>query len=232
MLIIPVIDLLHGQVVHAVRGQRELYQPIKSQLCNGSNPVAVVKAFMGIHSFRNFYIADLDLISGTGNNESCIKELKTEFSDTNFWLDAGKDNLEITNASKHDNIIPVIGSETGISPQVLIGIIKINPRVILSLDFREKKFIGDQELLAQTETWPDNIIIMNLSLVGSSLGPDADLIGHIRHLSQRRNIYVGGGIRNPDDLLLLESMNVSGVLIATALHDRSLSSEQIAPFLT
>ena len=44
MILIPVIDLMHGQVVRAVRGDRHAYRPIVSALCDGSDPVTVARA--------------------------------------------------------------------------------------------------------------------------------------------------------------------------------------------
>ena len=44
MLLIPVIDLLDGQVVRGVRGERARYRPIESALCRGSEPLAVSRA--------------------------------------------------------------------------------------------------------------------------------------------------------------------------------------------
>jgi phosphoribosylformimino-5-aminoimidazole carboxamide ribotide isomerase len=230
MVIIPVIDLLQGQVVHAVLGQRKFYQPVQSRLCSGSNPVDIVQAFLAIHAFKIIYIADLDLILGTGDNNYCMKDLRTSFADINFWLDAGKGNLEAIHFGKQDHMIPVIGSETGVSSQLLSDIVKVNPQTILSLDFRDQEFIGGSDLLEITANWPENIIIMNLARIGSCLGPNIDLIRHIQDQAGNRNIYIGGGVRNFDDLLLLESMKITGVLLATALHNRTITDDQIARF--
>ena len=230
MDIIPVIDLLQGHVVHAVRGQRASYQPVQSRLCPGNNPLDIVQAFLAIHPFRTIYIADLDSISGAGDNNSCVEELRTFFDDMNFWLDAGKETLKSIQIKKQDHLIPVIGSETGVSPGLLSGMVKINPDAILSLDFMDQDFIGDPGLLELTSIWPENIIIMNLARVGSCLGPDTELIRDIRDRAGNRNIYIGGGIKNFDDLLLLESMEIAGVLLATALHDRTITGDHIARF--
>ena len=230
MLIIPVIDLLHGHVVHAVRGQRDNYQPVQSRLCPGSNPLDIVQAFLAIHSFRTIYIADLDSISGTGNNNSYVEEIRTSFDDINFWLDAGKETLDTIKIKNQDRLIPVIGSETGVSPRMLSDLLTINSKTILSLDFMDQAFKGNPDLLEHTSTWPGNIIIMNLARVGSCLGPDTELIRYIRDQAGNRKVYIGGGIKNFDDLLLLESMEIAGVLVATALHDRTITSDQIASF--
>ena len=43
MNLIPVIDLMQGQVVRAVRGNRHAYQPIVSKLCASSDPLTVMR---------------------------------------------------------------------------------------------------------------------------------------------------------------------------------------------
>lgn len=61
MEIIPVIDILNGVVVHGVRGEREKYEPIKSVLCNSSDPLEVANVFKEL-GFKSLYVADLDSI--------------------------------------------------------------------------------------------------------------------------------------------------------------------------
>jgi len=46
MRIIPVIDLMHGQVVRGIAGQRHTYQPIQSRLVASADPMAVARAFL------------------------------------------------------------------------------------------------------------------------------------------------------------------------------------------
>ncbi len=70
--IIPVIDILSGVAVHAVRGKREEYQPLKSVLCASSKPVDVAFAYKA-RGFKELYIADLDAILGKGKNSSVLK---------------------------------------------------------------------------------------------------------------------------------------------------------------
>jgi phosphoribosylformimino-5-aminoimidazole carboxamide ribotide isomerase len=60
--IIPVIDVLGGRVVHAVRGRRKEYQPLKSTLCASTDPVDVAAALKAL-GFGELYVADLDAIT-------------------------------------------------------------------------------------------------------------------------------------------------------------------------
>ena len=43
MQIIPVLDLMHGCVVHAVKGQRDRYKPVQSILTASSAPLDVAR---------------------------------------------------------------------------------------------------------------------------------------------------------------------------------------------
>ena len=46
--VIPVIDILNGAVVHAVRGKRSEYKPIESVICKSAEPLEVAKAFKNL----------------------------------------------------------------------------------------------------------------------------------------------------------------------------------------
>lgn len=46
MKIIPVIDLLGGQAVHSVRGEREKYRPVESLLVSGIDPIDIAHVFV------------------------------------------------------------------------------------------------------------------------------------------------------------------------------------------
>jgi phosphoribosylformimino-5-aminoimidazole carboxamide ribotide isomerase len=54
MEIIPVMDILNGIVVHAVRGEREKYKPIKSILSASPDPVEIANAFKKILNLKNY----------------------------------------------------------------------------------------------------------------------------------------------------------------------------------
>jgi phosphoribosylformimino-5-aminoimidazole carboxamide ribotide isomerase len=46
-------------------------------------------------------------------------------------------------------------------------------------------------------------------------------------LEENVNVYVGGGVRDIDDLIWLENLGVSGVLVATALHSGKISIQDL-----
>src|SRR5687768_18608825 len=59
------MDLRHGIVVHAVRGDRDSYRPLRTCLTSCVNPLDVAKAFRDELDLHELYVADLNgLIDG------------------------------------------------------------------------------------------------------------------------------------------------------------------------
>ena len=224
MLIIPVIDLYAGNVVHARAGQREFYQNISTPLCHGSEPALIIQAILSLHPFTTVYIADLNAIKDEGNNNAIIDELLKLYPDVCFWLDSGKNVYQ--NNLPTSRLRHVIGSETGVNQQELYQQ-RTAADSILSLDFLNKEFIGEQEIFESAVDWPDDIIIMSLNRVGTNQGPDISLLNQIKSISANKRFYVAGGVRDDGDLKKLQNIDVSGVLIATALHQGRISSEAL-----
>ncbi len=64
MRVIPVLDIMGGVVVRGVAGRRSEYRPIESSLCSSCDPPVVARAIVERFGLAEFYIADLDAISG------------------------------------------------------------------------------------------------------------------------------------------------------------------------
>lgn len=226
MQIIPVVDLMHGQVVHARHGLRDQYQAIESLLCASSEPLAVVSALLELYPFETLYMADIDAIRGLGRHDKIIESITNQFPELTIWLDnAGQPDAFATH-----RIIPVIGTES-------LGQMSDYQRMmkqphVLSLDHLNHHPLGLSELHCSPATWPKQVICMTLNAVGSSAGVDSARLREIQSRNQSRNIpaklYAAGGVRNKADLQTLAAQGVAGALIATALHRRTITAEDIA----
>ena len=64
MQIVPVLDILGGEVVRAIGGRRSEYRPLVSKQTNSTDPVEVASAFRTRYGFSEIYVADLDAIAG------------------------------------------------------------------------------------------------------------------------------------------------------------------------
>ena len=91
MRVIPVIDVLRGEAVQAIRGERQKYQPLKTVLSPSSNPADIAVAFQESFGFNELYIADLDAILGTASNLEAIKKI-SDATDLKIIVDAGVNN--------------------------------------------------------------------------------------------------------------------------------------------
>jgi phosphoribosylformimino-5-aminoimidazole carboxamide ribotide isomerase len=60
--IIPVIDVMGGQVVQAIAGNRANYSPISSVVTSSTTPKGVIEDLLSFSDFEIVYIAELDSI--------------------------------------------------------------------------------------------------------------------------------------------------------------------------
>ena len=227
MKIIPVVDLLAGVVVHANRGERDLYRPVVTVLCTDPSPTAVIDALLKLHPFNTFYIADLDALIGRGNQYQLIRQLAQRYPLVTFWVDQGGAQSQLECTTK--NCLSVFGSES-MNKSYRSALIEQQERVILSLDFSAGELIGPQTLLTETDSWPETVILMNLSRVGAHQGPDLEQLAWFISHSPGRKFVAAGGVRGGEDLAQLESVGAKAVLIATALHEGRITPQQLARY--
>jgi phosphoribosylformimino-5-aminoimidazole carboxamide ribotide isomerase len=233
--IIPVIDVLEGRVVHAVRGRRKEYQPLKSNLCASTNPVDVAAALKGL-GFSELYVADLDAITRGQANFSIFKNIadKTGFE---LMVDAGIDTLKKAESVLESQVSKVIiGTETLPSISLVAEAIRLfgSDRVVVSLDLMGERVISGFKLGALKdpvaflrefqEAGVSQIIVLDLARVGSGEGVNVPFLREVLR-NMKANLYVGGGIRDIKDLVELKGVGVFAVLIATALHSGKISPE-------
>ena len=225
MQIIPVIDLKDGIVVHAKQGNRDDYAPLKSRICNSSDIFAVVEAFSTLFNCSVIYIADLNAITRRGENADLLMDILTAFPNITFWIDSG---YPVVNDGLLGltNFFPVLGTES-FHEDNLYEISKFNNNYILSLDYSITGEMGAKSLFSRQDLWPENIMIMTLPRVGSNLGPDFDRLTAFSKQYPQHNIIAAGGVRDTEDLDTLNQLRIQHVLVATALHNGTISPDDI-----
>lgn len=224
MKIIPVIDLKAGQVVHAVRGMRNCYQPIQlfSQITQSSEPALVIEDLLRLYPFDNCYIADLDAICGEASQKILIDHLQEQFPRIEFWLDNGAQLSQIENIQTRRKT--VIGTESQRLPPY-----PIKQEYVLSLDFNSQA-LGISSWFSEHQYWPATVIVMTLAQVGSNNGPDWQKLSELLDKHPDKKFIAAGGIRHGEDLQRLDDMGLTGALVATALHSGAIEGAQIAEF--
>ena len=237
MKVIPVIDILNGIVVHAVRGKRCEYQPLQSILCNSVQPLEVSKTFKTF-GFSELYIADLDAITRGSVNFQVFKRIAKE-TGLKLMVDAGVSDLEAAEKLLDCGISKVvIGTETLQSRSFVGKAVRLfgSERIIVSLDLKDDKVLAKfgfddcanaMCLLREfKEMGVSGIIVLDLARVGSGEGVNVVFLKKVLD-ALPMNVYVGGGVRDINDLLELKELGVSGVLVATALHSGKISIEEL-----
>jgi len=237
--VIPVIDLLDGVVVHAKKGERATYQAIQSQLTPSVQPLDIVAALLAVYPFEQLYIADLNAIQKLDshnqtncyeNNYNVITNIKQCYPNLELWIDAGISNkVELSFWQKLDSRL-IIGSECFDKIGNFTSLNIQDKNFILSLDFMPHGYQGPAELLNNTAYWPQDVIIMSLLNVGSNDGANTKLMRESIARTKGFNLIAAGGIRNIDDLFILKNMGIKSALIATALHQKQISTDQLKSF--
>jgi len=235
--IIPVIDILNGIVVHARKGKRSQYQPLKSIFCNSANPL-ILASKLAEYNFNEVYIADLDAILSKGENIQIIKEI-VEKTNLSLFVDAGINNLHQAQRLFDNKVTKIIiGTETLLDLNFIktaISCFGAN-KIIVSLDLCYGKIISKSpeiasmdpiELAKELEKFGIlEIIILDLKRVGSQEGVD---ISFLEKLTKQINlkILVGGGVRSQVDLKKINQIGINGVLIATALYKGTIDTNDV-----
>ena len=232
--LLPVLDVLAGQVVHARGGRRDEYAPIQSSLVAGSAPKTVLAALLLRTAAQRVYLADLDAILGGPPQYGPVSELLHGFPAIDLWFDAGfRSRLHACHALEEAGLeatalarlVPVLGTESLVQIEDLSS---SGGACVLSLDFGPEGFRGDPAWLETPGAWPDRVIVMSLSRVGADCGPDLARLRWCRERAGQREVFAAGGVSTPADLDALHALRVTGALVASALHFGTLAGPPAA----
>ncbi len=237
MKVIPVIDILGGIVVHAVRGRRNEYQPLNSVLCESTYPVEVAETLKALE-FSELYVADLDAITGGCPNFSLYKKLADE-TGFELMLDAGVTSIEAAKKLFDSGVAKVIiGTETLMSTSFVAKAIESfgSEKIMVSLDSMRGRVLSkfEPDMLAEPivllrkfqEMGVSQIILLDLAKVGSGEGVNKLFLKEVIRKIEAK-IYVGGGVQDIKELLEMKNLGLFGALVATALHSGTISPEKI-----
>lgn len=233
MRIVPVVDLKGGIVVHARRGQRGEYAPLRSPLVDGCEPVAVARALCAAAQADTLYVADLDALGGAPVDVATIASLSAI---AEVWVDAGATTSERAAALARTGAARnVVGTES-LGPGAVDH--SDTPPRVLSIDLRDGRLISPRPELAgngPTAAAPlanalgvRELLVIDLARVGSGSGPPVDAVAELVAALPGIAIYAGGGVRDDADLRALAAAGAAGALVATALHEGRITPSQAA----
>jgi HisA/HisF family protein len=233
MLLIPVVDLMRGQVVRAVRGNRSAYRPIVSTLCEGSDPVRMARALCEHCAAAQLYMADLDALTGGAAQADVLRALLEALPEVELWLDAGFADAAGAHALLERigpaarRVVPVFGSESLRSRAALQACLAAPRKAILSLDRRDGERLDAAGCWDCPELWPQRVIVMTLERVGAASGPDLDTLRDTAARAPGVQLIGAGGVRDAADLERARDAGAHAWLVASALHDGRLAPVRV-----
>jgi phosphoribosylformimino-5-aminoimidazole carboxamide ribotide isomerase len=228
---------LNKTVVHAVKGQRNNYQPLESILFKSTEPLEVAEGFEAL-GFTDLYVADLDAIIDCSSHFQTLESISDE-TGLKVMVDAG-----VTSVPRAQKLLAsgvsklIIGTETLQSKKFVRQAVEIfgSDRVVVSLDLKGDKvlvklgfdgclnpicLLKDFKRMGVTQ-----IIVLDLLRVGCNEGVNTDFLKKVI-AEVDVDVYVGGGVRDINDLAELRNIGISGALIATALHTGKISIDEV-----
>ena len=237
MRVIPVIDLKGGLAVHAVRGDRERYRPLRSRIAEGSDAVDLTRGVRERFGLDEVYVADLDAIRGGPGSPHVVAALARE---GRVMVDAGTEAAPAVARLLELGVARVvIGTESlpGAEAFRRLRVELPDAPLVLSLDLRGGRLVSpDPELSGLTaiealapfaEAGAREAIVLDLTRVGSGEGPDATLMGELHARFPEVELLAGGGVRDAADLRALAGAGTSGALVATALHRGAIGADEL-----
>lgn len=240
--LIPVLDVMNGQVVRAVGGRRSEYRPLASTLTASTDPLEVAAALLEATGSGNLYVADLDAITGadrSGRLAARLANLRCRLR-----LDAGIRTADDCRAVPDlPHILPVFGLETFVEPDVPITAFATTRDKVFSIDLRDGELMGDwarwgakhsRDALGVARTAVARgfaeLIVLDVARVGTGTGTGTEpLLRAIRAEFPDIALIAGGGVRTWADVERLGEAGATGVLIASALHDGTITPRREAP---
>ncbi len=238
MIIIPAIDIMDGQVVRLEKGE---FSRRKNYV---TDPVSLAKSYKTA-GFTHLHVVDLDAAKmGKPVNTSLILEIARQSGlnvdiggglkreeDIAFFLENGitavnVGSLAVKNRRETAELIGKFGSD----------------RIYISLDllgedvriygWQEKAPVKWQELMQSLiEAGAKTFVMTDISRDGMLSGVSKEFYQKILDAFPAIRLIASGGVTGMEDLYMLDSLGVYGVITGKALLEGKLKTEELAEWL-
>lgn len=227
--IIPVIDLMGGQVVRAVGGRRSEYRPLRSVLTDSTEPGEVARVMVDVAKPTWVYVADLDAIMHRRPDLRSVQAIAAA-AGVPVLCDGGFRTAQEAAAYRGCGVGYVVATETG----RLSTLTEIGPEwCALSIDLFDGELIGDRAAWGMTAAdsvvglvgrayalGVRRVIFLDLARVGTGSGTGTEhLIAECAQSYRDLSLCCGGGVGSWSDVVRLGHAGANCVLVSSLLHD-------------
>lgn len=222
--VIFVMDIFNRSVVFAKGGDREKYRPVSdsSTVCSSSDPVSIVELLRP----REVYIADLNVLQGKGPLETNVGVIREVSLRADTMLDFGISSPQDVDRALSIAGTVVIGTETGTLSAIKDAAYGNSGRISVSIDIKHGKVLKKDpelpespfEIVKLLNNFPlKDLIFLDLDRVGTASGFDPEFLRKLVECS-RHSVLLAGGVKDMEDLFILDMLGIKGALVATAVH--------------
>jgi phosphoribosylformimino-5-aminoimidazole carboxamide ribotide isomerase len=233
--LIPVLDVIGGVVVRAVGGERQRYWPVVSTLTASAEPVEVANALLAATGAKELYVADLDAIRWWMSDwalDTFLDHVETEVLLERGGLGAKSAPPRVRQIYSLESYSPENRSQFDSHRQHARS-----RGAIFSIDMRNGKLIdgwkdwglpsaaGAFGLVQKAfDLGYRAFIVLDLARVGTGSGCGTeDLLRAIREEFPTVELIAGGGVKTWADVDRLGEAGADAVLLASALHDGTIT---------
>ncbi|NPA24138.1 MAG: nickel transporter [Crenarchaeota archaeon] len=231
-LIIPSIDISRGLAVKRVQG-------VEGTEIVRIDPMKILEDIIKyVGKIRRIHIVDLDgAKEGKPMNRDIIIKLVREAVKNGLEVEVGGGIRDLEHALTYvrEGADIVLGSLIFKNPDKARTIIKEvgTDRVFVSVDIKHGRIavsgwtetvdVDPIDVLSSSDIM--NVIYTCIDVEGRMTGPTVDrsLVRSLRERLNLRNLFYAGGVRNRDDVEMLEREGFNGVIIGMAMYVKGLS---------
>jgi phosphoribosylformimino-5-aminoimidazole carboxamide ribotide isomerase len=238
MEIIPAIDIIGGKCVRLTFGD------FNQQKVYNENPLEVAKQFEQA-GIKRLHLVDLD--GAKSGNIVNNKVLESICKNTKLTVDFGggintQNDLElafnsgaqmITGGSiavKQPGLFRQWLSEYG-ADRIILGADVRNQRIAIK-GWQEDSGLNISQLIQNYLPYGiKKVICTDISKDGAMLGPSFELYTQLINEFPEQQFIASGGVTTLDDVLKLQEMGMSGVIIGKAIYEGSINLQELCELI-
>lgn len=235
MDIIPAIDIIDGKCVRLTKGDYTKQKVYYDQ------PLEAAKAFEAA-GLQRLHIVDLD--GAKAGEIKNLKVLESIASETKLAIDFGggiKTINDVSNVFNAGASIVTLGSIAVKKPEIVEEwLLEFGPgKILIGADVLKEKikisgwledggitiFEFIRKMLA---LGAQNIFCTDISKDGVMQGPSVELYKQIIGEHPSINLIASGGVSTMDDVIQLQSIGCSGVIIGKAIYEGNITLKELS----
>lgn len=236
MIIIPAIDIIDGKAVRLYQGDYNKKDNMKAEV------LEIAKSFKEAGA-KLIHLVDLDgAKEGKLINKDLILKVVNELN-IDVEVGGGIRTFEDIKVLIDGGVKRVILGTAAIEDKVLLkkAVEEFKEKIAVAIDFKDgfihtkgwlnKSEIYYKDLIKELEViGVKNIIVTDITKDGTLLGPNIEIM---KELSESTSIDItsSGGIKNLDNIIELNKLNIYGCIVGKAIYSKDVNLKEAISYI-